>query len=497
MALTVEELRDLLDRVRGAEEPQDARQCVDVLRLAEELKNALTAQQTVAARTLCRIRQTEAAERAHAVGRGVAKDRAKVLAAAGTEIGLARGVSPHRGLQLAHVACTVHEVPRAFGLFRAGRVTEQQVSVLLRETAAVSAEHRRRADTELAQDLPDLSARQTEHRAREIAQRLDPESAVERVSRAAKDRYVHLRPAPDSTVLLSALLPLKDGVAAYAALNRAADTARARGDERTRGQVMADTLVHRVMRPGNASTTGGTSVTGGASATGGTSMAAGALPTDGVDARTAASTWSAGPVVTEDQPAPAAPTPGIEIQLIMTDHALFGESETPARVVGHGTLPARLARQLAAEATEKQLAWFRRLYTDPEDGRLVAMESARRLFPPGMAQFVTTRDQSCRLLKCDAPIRNIDHVVPAAEGGPTTIENAQGLCERCNQVKEQFGWHSCVGPDGRVTVTTPTGHTYTDSAPPLPHEPRTNPSGPTDADAFSHAAAQPPPGDQE
>ena len=55
-----------------------------------------------------------------------------------------------------------------------------------------------------------------------------------------------IRPAPDTMVHLTALLPVKAGVAAYAALLKAAETARAEGDPRGRGQVMADTLVERV-----------------------------------------------------------------------------------------------------------------------------------------------------------------------------------------------------------------------------------------------------------
>ena len=42
---------------------------------------------------------------------------------------------------------------------------------------------------------------------------------------------------------VTALLPMPQGVAVYAALRRAADTC---GDGRARGQVMADTLVERV-----------------------------------------------------------------------------------------------------------------------------------------------------------------------------------------------------------------------------------------------------------
>ena len=49
--------------------------------------------------------------------------------------------------------------------------------------------------------------------------------------------------APDTMTYLTALLPVAQGVSVYAALRREADL---RGDGRSRGQVMADTLVERV-----------------------------------------------------------------------------------------------------------------------------------------------------------------------------------------------------------------------------------------------------------
>ncbi len=80
----------------------------------------------------------------------------------------------------------------------------------------------------------------------EWAQRLDPAAVVARRRKAEGQRHVGLRPAPDQMTWLSALLPVKDGVASYARLQAAAERARLAGDERTRGQVMADTLVEAI-----------------------------------------------------------------------------------------------------------------------------------------------------------------------------------------------------------------------------------------------------------
>ena len=122
--------------------------------------------------------------------------------------------------------------------------------------------------------------------------------------------------------------------------------------------------------------------------------------------------------------------------------------------------------------------WIRRLYTAPGTGQLLGMDSKARKFPDGIRRMVMARDATCGGPWCDAPIRHIDHIVAWSQGGPTTLANGEGLCERCNQSKEADGWSAkpLDGPARTVETTTPTGHTYTSTAPPLPG---TNAGGPT------------------
>jgi hypothetical protein len=72
----------------------------------------------------------------------------------------------------------------------------------------------------------------------------------------------------------------------------------------------------------------------------------------------------------------------------------------------------------------------------------------------------------------------MDHILPRAQGGPTTAANGAGLCEACNHTKETPGWTSRPRPGPAtddqpgqrhtIEVTTPTGHKYHSTAPPLP-----------------------------
>ena len=118
--------------------------------------------------------------------------------------------------------------------------------------------------------------------------------------------------------------------------------------------------------------------------------------------------------------------------------------------------------------------WLRRLYTRPDTGDLVAMDSRRRTFTGSMRHWFHVRDQTCRTPYCDAPIRHIDHLHPAADGGPTSLTNGQGDCAACNHATQAPGWSKTTDGD-TITTRTPTGATY-QSRPPDP--PRVRPAQP-------------------
>lgn len=314
-------------------------------------------------------------------------------------------------------------------------MNEWRATLLVRETACLSAADRCAVDDELAPDtgaLAGVGDRALIAAVRAAAYRLEPHSVVKRASHAVTERRVSLRPAPDTMTYLTALLPVKAGVAVYAALSRYADTARSDGDARSRGQIMADALVERA-----------TGTPGGVT--------------------------------------------GVEIQVIMTDRTLFQGDGEPARLPGYGVVPAAWARetlQYAGNTASDDPAfglWLRRLYTAPGSGELVAMDSRARLFPAGLRRFIQARDDTCRTPYCNAPIRHHDHIIQWHDGGTTSSGNGAGLCEACNHTKESHGWSvkPRSGAPGRreagtgrkrhtLEVGTPTGHSYYSTAPPLP-----------------------------
>jgi len=412
----VQHARALGEALAGFDGDQDdADDLIALVATLEDLKCRAEGAQVVASAAF------DAAQRAEQAAAGVPVERQGQ--GVGLQVALARRESHHRGQRHLGLARTlVGELPCTLQALRAGRISEWRATLVARETACLSREHRAEVDQRLGDD--DLHAwgeRELLGELRRIAYRLDAESVVSRRRHAESERTVSLRPAPDTMTYLTALLPVAEGVGAYAALTRAADTARADGDERSRGQVMADLLVTRVL----------------------------------------------------SQPDGGRPQIPVTVNVVVSDQVLLGAGDGDtggsAEVDGYGPVPGSLARDLTTAGPEVAVA-IRRLYARPAEGGLVAMDSRARCFPAGLAELIRLRDRTCRTPRCDAPIRHTDHVRPVADAGFTTATNGQGLCEACNYAKQAPGWTQQVvdGLRHEVITATPTGQTYRSAAPPCP-----------------------------
>ncbi|MEU4361678.1 DUF222 domain-containing protein [Promicromonospora sp. NPDC023987] len=408
---------------------------VDLLGELEAVKNTVAAAQgrlAVALDVATRSEEAGQGLRAERRGRGVPN-----------QVGAAMQVSPHAGgAFLGTARAWVTQMPHTFDALRTGVLSQWRATLLVRETSHLTAEHRARIDEQLCGPrsravLAGMGTKRLVARIKELAGQLDVHACVKRNAKAVTERRVSVRPAPDLMVYLTALVPMAQGVQAYAQLTAHAKAAKATGDERGAGQIMADTLIERVTgrEPGTA----------------------------------------------DDVP--------VTINLLVSDQTLLAGGDEPAVVPegmpgGAGTVPAPVARNLVAHGIDADAAWLRAIYVDPH-GRLLATTSVSRFHPQGLAVLLRAREQGiCASSWCDAPVRHLDHVVPHVEGGETSLANGQGLCARCNHAKQAPGWRQkTTEVDGRhgVETITPTGHTYVSVAPAPPEPIRETPPGWTPA----------------
>lgn len=336
------------------------------------------------------------------------------------EIALARRESPHRGSRhLTLAQALTDDLPLTLAALRRGEISERRAAMVARETACTTGAVRAEVDRRIERDLASASDTRAHALVSGATAELDSAAIAARRVAAVGARRVSVRPAPDGMAVLTAVLPCADAMAAVTALRRDAGETLDDGTGRSIGQATADLFVKRLT---------------------------GRDPRHGFD---------------------------VQINLVMDTDTLFCGASASARLEDYGPIPASLARRLAGvDATGNERAatklLIRRLFTAPNEGELVRMESASRLFTGQLRQLIALRDQICRTPYCDAPIRQIDHVTPHASGGATSYENAQGLCETCNYRKEHPDWRTRPDRKGRITTITPSGFTYRSDPPPLP-----------------------------
>ena len=408
------EIEAFTARLAGSCEGLDDADRIDRIRALEELKCAAEGAQAVLTADF------DASQRAAAAAAGVpAARQGRGIA---LQIAFARRESHRKGEQHVGLARVLRdEMRHTRSALRAGKITEWRAMVLARATACLPREDRRVVDQRLAGDPDRLEAmgdREAEVAARDLACQLDP-ACRRRAPTARRGRPPHDPQAgPRHDDLARRAAAVKQGVAVHKSLLDEADRRKAAGDSRSRGAIMADTLVERILRP----------------------HVAGSGPAE---------------------------IP-LMINVVVPDTVLLGDRDGSGWVEQYGEVPGDLLREwIAANAEHGVRDWVQRLYQSPKTGQLVAMDQRGRYFEGKLAEFLTLRDRYCRNSWCGAPIRTIDHARAHADGGPTSADNGQGLCEACNLAKEGWGWSALPrpGPIHTIETITPTGHRYTSRSP--------------------------------
>lgn len=415
-------LADVIAELDPAELPVDLLDLLDQLDALERLKSAAASAQVSFAAALADA--AEAAEETPADGRR----RPRPAVSIGAEVALATRTSPYQGEQRLLLSRRLRDdLPGVHGALGRGELSEDRAFAVARAVDHLDRQQRRQVDDDLTGeaaplDLAGLGDEKLRQAVRRSCLRVAAEAEDRRHRRARADRHVTTRQLDDGTGRITAIVAVEHLAAVRAVLDGAAATARASGDERTGGQVRSDVLVQRIT---------------------------------GHD--------------------PAAPLPA-RVNLVIAAESLI-EGDEPGQVPGIGWLPAGLCRDLVRGASAAARATLRRLFVRPGDRALVSMESASRTFPAALAELLDLRDGGlCRTPGCNAPIRHHDHVVRSGDGGPSSAANGQGLCERCNYVKETPGWsfwvpgHLDTGPH-EVHGVTEHLRILRSTAPPLPGGP--------------------------
>lgn len=340
----------------------------------------------------------------------------------------------------------VRHMPRLFRALACGLMTAEVAHAVGRSVGVLDPAQRADVDAALADHLPYLDGASPGQWAREVelvAHRLAPDEHELRARRARNDRSVRIERGEHGMAHLHAHLPALDAAAIRKRLDLEAEHLRAAGDRRGHSVIMADVLTDTL------------------------------LARDG----------AMDPV-------------SFDVGVVITDRALLTPDRADAAVIdGYGTAPVSdLLERLGASARDGATCAgsaagagagaptdgaspggptcdvLRRLFTHPTTGELVAVETRGRSFPLGLRRMIRLRDQVCMGPYCGAPIRQIDHVEAASEGGPTSLANGNGLCARCNVAKEEaMRKVTRTRADGRSTTrwTSRLGSSATTSPPPL------------------------------
>ncbi|GAA1484627.1 HNH endonuclease [Brachybacterium fresconis] len=389
------------------------------------------------------------------------------------EIGHARRISPaSSSFSLASARRLVNQMPDVHAALLSGRMPQRKASTLSRALSAADPDTIARIDELVGANplaLAGAGERKLRSEVQMLIQEFEPGRSRERAERAARSRHVTMTPLADGMAQVSAVLRGIDAAGMMKTLHRRAESLRAAGAKESVPALEADLLVDAALHSGAPEAD---------------------APEDSApdgDAREGRAPY-------ESAPKRPRTTPGLDVGIVISDTALLGRGDDTecARLEGYGALPAHIVTDTlrgtppgylagSEEAypeephpDEMVSAFYRRLYMRPSTGELVGMESRARAFPAGLARMIRWRDATCRTPWCNATIRQIDHVTPHHRGGPTSFDNGQGLCVRCNLLKELGLW-----------VLTPLGPGDLDSA-----GPTTAGVGPGRDDTAQHDTAQ-------
>ncbi|WP_084628755.1 HNH endonuclease signature motif containing protein [Amycolatopsis nigrescens] len=277
--------------------------------------------------------------------------------------------------------------------------------------AVLSDELARQADEILAGRIGEKNPSNWRKTVTRVVASLDPEGQQARAEARRKQRRVELCHEPDAMASLWAYLPVEIATAVYARIDMLARKLRGGDETRTMDQLRADVLAELLLGKG----------------------------------------WE-----------------GLAAQVfihIPLDTAL-GVRDDGCELVGHGPIPGEIGRQIMNQPGS---VW-RKVLTDPVSGTVRDIGRKRYRPPADLAELVRIRDRTCRAPGCNRPAQrcDADHCTAWSDNGDTCEHNLCCLCRHHHRLKDKPGWKFEFDPEtADLTVTTPTGRSYSTRPEPL------------------------------
>ncbi len=337
------------------------------------------------------------------------------------------GVSPRTGEQRVRDACQLtRTLPGTLAALDSGAITTRHARVICDETARLEPAVARRVEQRVLPKVPRLSPAKLRAAIAKIVGTEDPAGAEARYEHAQSRRDAWMCTLPDGMAEICAVMPAADAVVVMATLDAAATAMKAAdpSDGRTMSQRRADVLAALGWNALHAGHLGGP------------------CSCDGGTRQKLAKGRGGRPVA---------------VVVTVAATTLLGLDHLPGELAGYGPIAASVARKLAAGGT------WRRLLTDPVTGAALDYGTTRYAPPPDLVELVQIRDRTRRFPGCNQPAHRsqIDHTIPAGQGGPTSAADLGPLCMPCHLAKTHAGWHVEQPEPGRFVWTDPTGHQYT------------------------------------
>ncbi|GAA2173069.1 HNH endonuclease signature motif containing protein [Arthrobacter parietis] len=347
------------------------------------------------------------------------------------------------------------DLPGTWEALDDGTITPTQAQVIVQESQCIPAEATAGFEDAVLETAGALTRPKLARRCRQLREKLHPESIIERKARGVKDRRVAVEPEQDGMAWLSAYLPAEQAQGIFNRVDAAARSLQGPEEARTLSQLRADVFADVLTHTCTGDPKKGTGFRG----VGATVFVTVPVMTLLGHKRTNWQDLSGARGSDFDESA------AVDLSADGVEAVVRGlESAAPdlegcenGYLDGYGPIDPETARNLAAHAPS-----FTRILVHPETGAVLSVGRDRYRPPKHLQDWVRIKNPTCIHSGCNRSSWSceIDHLIPWAHGGQTSLTNLGPRCKRHHMMKTEGLWSVAQDDSGTLNVTSLGGETY-------------------------------------